>query len=221
MKPGLGHLSRQRDILGGAHGRAAAQLPAHDRGLCQHPLLVAHVSPCPVVSDQRHSVARAVSVRQPQSTWSTFRQTGPVRGARTNQRRRRRWQPRQRGTAYEASAASRAPLTPPSSPREVMGTAHRETLTPCVFPGATPLPGPLEPQHHGGPHPPGKEVPCPPGSAAGWVLPPTLCLPSIIPPLPLEALWSPAHHCHTCPTHVTVHTPWSAPLTLRSCPLQP
>ncbi|KAK2099373.1 hypothetical protein P7K49_024824 [Saguinus oedipus] len=48
------------------------------------PVLAAHVSPRPVVWDQHRSVACAGSVRQPQSTWSTFRQTGPVRGARTN-----------------------------------------------------------------------------------------------------------------------------------------
>lgn len=225
MEPGLGHLSRQRDILGGAHGRTAAQLPAHHRGLCQRPLLVAHVSPRPVVSDQHHSVARAVSVRQPQSAWSTFRQTGPVRGARTNQRLRRKL------AAMAALAAAGNGLRGLSgksgsshpmkqSQRGDGRGSHRNPHPMCLPRGCSP-PRPSEAPTSWRTPPPGKEVPCPPGSAAGRVLPPTLCLPSIIPPLPLEALWSPAHHCHPCPAHVTVHTPWSALLTPRSCPLQP
>lgn len=73
VQPGLDHLSRQGYIFRSTHGRATAQLSTHHRGLCQCPLQVAQMAPFPLVSNQHHSITRALSVCQPQIAFVTFR----------------------------------------------------------------------------------------------------------------------------------------------------
>lgn len=81
VEPGLHLLSGQWHVLGGTHGMPAAQLPADHRRLGQRPLLVAHVPPRALVSDQHHSITRTVSVCQPQVTLSACRQTSQPWGS--------------------------------------------------------------------------------------------------------------------------------------------